>query len=188
MSVLSVLKTIIGKAGRRPTCGLYMWPGLPHNIVAEFQGQVSWEKSEQAETEHIIFYNLGLKVLCFFHCVLLINNWTVSKGEDIRRALWPESGSVAEKRGSKKLATGSGSKLVFYKGWFPLGLTGLISVLSKGTLKSFLQHHCSKASILWCSYLPKSSFPALISIHERQRACSTFLCIPLCWALWKLIQ
>ena len=36
------------------------------------------------------------------------------------------------------------------QGWFPLGLTGLISFLSKG-LSSLLQHHSSKASILWCS-------------------------------------
>ena len=34
--------------------------------------------------------------------------------------------------------------------WFPLGLTGLISLLSKG-LKSLLQHHSSKASVLPCS-------------------------------------
>ena len=33
--------------------------------------------------------------------------------------------------------------------WFPLGLTGLISLLSKGL--SSLQHHSSKASILWHS-------------------------------------
>ena len=32
------------------------------------------------------------------------------------------------------------------QGWFPLGLTGLICLLSKG-----LQHHSSKALILWCS-------------------------------------
>ena len=32
--------------------------------------------------------------------------------------------------------------------WFPLGLTGLISLQSKGTLKSLLQNHSSKASIL----------------------------------------
>ena len=31
---------------------------------------------------------------------------------------------------------------------FSLGLTGLISLQSKGTLKSLLQHHSSKASIL----------------------------------------
>ena len=35
--------------------------------------------------------------------------------------------------------------------WFPLGLTGWISLQSKGTLKSLLQHHSSKASILQCS-------------------------------------
>ena len=36
--------------------------------------------------------------------------------------------------------------------WLPLGLTGWISLQSKGlsTVKSFLQHHSLKASILWC--------------------------------------
>ena len=34
--------------------------------------------------------------------------------------------------------------------WFPFGLTGLIYLQSKG-LKSLLQHHSSKASILLCS-------------------------------------
>ena len=37
-----------------------------------------------------------------------------------------------------------------YSGWFPLGWTGWISLQSKG-LKSLLQHHSSKASILQCS-------------------------------------
>ena len=36
------------------------------------------------------------------------------------------------------------------QGWFPLGLTSLISLLSK-RFSSLLQHHNSKASILWCS-------------------------------------
>ena len=35
--------------------------------------------------------------------------------------------------------------------WFPLGCTGWISSQSKGTLKSLLQHHTSKASTFWCS-------------------------------------
>ena len=35
--------------------------------------------------------------------------------------------------------------------WFPLGLTGLISLQSQGTLKSLPQYHRSKASILQCS-------------------------------------
>ena len=46
------------------------------------------------------------------------------------------------------------------QGWYPLGLTALISLLSKGcfdllavqgTFKSLLQHHNSKVLILWCS-------------------------------------
>ena len=36
------------------------------------------------------------------------------------------------------------------QGWFPLGLTGLISLLSEG-LASLLQHQSSKAAILWHS-------------------------------------
>ena len=36
------------------------------------------------------------------------------------------------------------------QGLFLWGLTGLISSV-QGTLKSLLQHHSSKASILWCS-------------------------------------
>ena len=35
--------------------------------------------------------------------------------------------------------------------WFPLGWTVWISLQSKGTLESLLQHHSSKASILWHS-------------------------------------
>ena len=37
------------------------------------------------------------------------------------------------------------------QGWFPLGLTGLIFLQSKASVKSFLQHHSSKAPILRCS-------------------------------------
>ena len=36
------------------------------------------------------------------------------------------------------------------QGWFPLGLTGLISLLSKG-LSRVLQHHNLKASVIWLS-------------------------------------
>ena len=39
---------------------------------------------------------------------------------------------------------------VTIQGWFPLGWTDWISLPSKG-LKSLLQHHSSKASILQCS-------------------------------------
>ena len=46
--------------------------------------------------------------------------------------------------------------------WFPLGLTGLISLHSKG-LSSLLQHHSLKASVLLWLSLPYS--PTVISIH-----------------------
>ena len=35
--------------------------------------------------------------------------------------------------------------------WFPSGLTGWISLQSKGLSRVYSQHHSSKASILWCS-------------------------------------
>ena len=37
------------------------------------------------------------------------------------------------------------------KDWFPLGLTAQGLLAAQGTLKSLLQHHSSKASILQCS-------------------------------------
>ena len=37
------------------------------------------------------------------------------------------------------------------QGWFPLGLIGFYLLVVQGTLKSLLQHHSSKASILQCS-------------------------------------
>ena len=50
------------------------------------------------------------------------------------------------------------------QGWFPLGLTDLIS-LSPRTVKSLLQHHYSKASILWCSafFMTQLSHPYMIT-------------------------
>ena len=37
------------------------------------------------------------------------------------------------------------------QGWFPLGLRWFDLLTVQGALKSLLQHHGSKASILWCS-------------------------------------
>ena len=69
---------------------------------------------------------------------------------------FPASGSFLISRllasgGQTVGASASGSDLlVNIQDWFPLGLTGLMSLQSKG-LKSLLQHHSSKASILQCS-------------------------------------
>ena len=49
-------------------------------------------------------------------------------------------------------ASASASVLpVSIQDWFPLGWTSWISLQFQGTLKSLLQHHFSKASILWRS-------------------------------------
>ena len=45
--------------------------------------------------------------------------------------------------------------------WFPLGLTGWISLQYKGLLKSLLQHHSSKSSnSLLLSFLSKEKNPS----------------------------
>ena len=74
------------------------------------------------------------------------------------------------------------------QGWFPLGLTGfnprvesntsgfdLFAVL--GTLASLLQHHSSKASILWCS----SFFMVQLSHLHDDCKNRSFDYIDLCW-------
>ena len=54
---------------------------------------------------------------------------------------------------------------VSIQGLFTLRLTGLISLLSKGLFRSLLQHHSSKASILWrFAFL---NGPALTTIHDH---------------------
>ena len=53
--------------------------------------------------------------------------------------------------------------------WFPLGWTGLILLAVQGTLKSLLQHHSSKASILQCSafLIVQLSHPYMITGKTR---------------------
>ena len=55
--------------------------------------------------------------------------------------LFPSGGQIIETSASASVLP------MDIQGWFPLGLIGLISLLSKG-LSSLLQHHSSKASIL----------------------------------------
>ena len=70
---------------------------------------------------------------------------------------FPASGSFQRSQlfasGSQSIGV-SASTLVLpmnIEDWFPLGWTGWISLQFQGTLKSLLQHHSSKASILQCS-------------------------------------
>ena len=62
------------------------------------------------------------------------------------------------------------------QGWYPLGLTGLISLQSKW-FKSLLQHHSSKASILRCSAFFMVQLTSLGDYWKNHR----FDCVNLCW-------
>ena len=64
-------------------------------------------------------------------------------------------------------------------GWFPLGLTGLISLQSKGLLKSLLQYHTSKASILQCSAFLIVQLSHSYKTTEKKNMCVTFVFSPL---------
>ena len=81
---------------------------------------------------------------------------------------FPESGSflMSQLFASGGQSTGASASasiqwifLPYNQGWFALGLTDLISLLSKGLFKSLLQCHDLKTSILWCSAL----FPVQLS-------------------------
>ena len=66
------------------------------------------------------------------------------------------------------------------QGWFPLGLTGLISLESMGLL-SLLQHHSSKVSILLCSafFMVQLSYPSFSNTSlSRLLKCAYFSKFP----------
>ena len=65
--------------------------------------------------------------------------------------------------GGQSIGASASVLLMNIQGWFPLGLTGLISLLSKGLFNSLLQHHNSKALILQCSAF---FMPTLTSVHD----------------------
>ena len=84
---------------------------------------------------------------------------------------FPVSGSFPMSQlftsGSQSIGTSPTAPVlpVNIQGWSPLILTSLISLLSKGLSRSLLQHHSSKASILWCSafFMVQLSQPYVIT-------------------------
>ena len=74
--------------------------------------------------------------------------------------------------------------------WSPLGLTGWISLQSKG-LSSLLQHHSSKASILWCSafFIVQLSHPYMTTgktiALTRLTFVGKYLCFLMCCLGWS---
>ena len=86
---------------------------------------------------------------------------------------FPASGSFPRSQlfasGGKSTGASASVLTMTIQGWFPLGLTGLISLLSKG-LKSLLQHHSLKASVLQCS--------AFFMVQQAAKSQDTWLLIP----------
>ena len=70
---------------------------------------------------------------------------------------FPASGSFSVSQffasGSQSIGVSSSASVLpmNIQDWFPLGLTGWISLPVQETLKSLLKHHSSKASIFQCS-------------------------------------
>ena len=82
--------------------------------------------------------------------------------------------------GGQSIATSASSSSVLPKNiqdWFPLELTGLISLLSKGLSRPF-SNTSYKASILWCSAFFYR--PTLTSIHDHWKNHS-LVQMNLCW-------
>ena len=64
------------------------------------------------------------------------------------------------------------------QGWFPLVLTSLHLLAVRGTLKSLLQHHSSKASILPCSafFMVQLSYPYMTTGKHIALTIQTVVC------------
>ena len=97
-------------------------------------------------------------------CPSLSSSWSLLKLMSIESAIssfvipfscpqsFPASGSFPMTRlfasGGQSIGTSVSVLPMNIQVWFPLGLTGLISLLSKGLFKSLLQNLSSKGSIL----------------------------------------
>ena len=68
---------------------------------------------------------------------------------------------------------------------FRLGWLDLLAV--QGTLKSLLQHHSSKASILWCSafFIEQLSHPYMTTGKTIAFTRQTFFCFSICYLGWS---
>ena len=84
---------------------------------------------------------------------------------------FPASGSFPMSQffasGGQRIGASASVLPINIQDWFPLGLIGLITL--QGTLKSLLQHHSSKASILRCSafFMVQISHPHMTTGKTR---------------------
>ena len=100
---------------------------------------------------------------------------------------FPASGSFPMSQlfasGSQRIGASASASVLHMniQGWFPLGLTGLMSLQVKETLKSFLQHRNSNASFLWCSAFFLSFFFFQPSFREAMATHSSTLAWKIPW-------
>ena len=85
-------------------------------------------------------------------------------------ALWSFPRSQLYASGGQTTGASASVFPINIQGWFPCGLIGLISLLSPGTLKSLLQHHSLKASVLRCSAFLWSNSHISLWPHGWQHA------------------
>ena len=113
---------------------------------------IQWIAASQASLSFIISQSL-LKLMPI-ESVMPSNHLILYHPLLLLPSILPASGSFPMSRlftlGGQNIgvSTSPSVLLMSIQSWFPLGLTDLISFLSKGTLKNPLQHHISNTSIL----------------------------------------
>ena len=113
-------------------------PGFPvlHYLPEFAQTHIHWV-SDAIQPSHTLLSTISSSVVCFSSCP-----WSFPASGSFLMSPFFTSG------GQRIGASASASVLPMnIQGWFPLGMTGCISLLSKG-LKGLLQHHSLGFSIL----------------------------------------
>ena len=146
-------------------------PGLPvHHQLPEFtQTHVRWVSDA---IQHLILYH-PLLPPSIFPSIRVFSN------ESALRIRWPKYWSFSF---NISLSNEHPGLITFRMDWLDL-------LAVQGTLKSLLQHHSSKASILWCSafFIVQLSHPYMptgITIALRD-LCWQSLCFSICYLGWS---
>ena len=134
-------------------------PGLPeyHQLPESTQTHVHWVMP----SNHLIFYCPLLLLPSVFPSIRVFSN------ESVLCIKWPKYWSF----------TFSISPPSEHPGQISFGIDWLDLLAVQGTLKSLLQHHSSKASILWCSafFIVKLSHPYITTGKTIALMRQTFL-------------
>ena len=132
------------------------WGGKKHNIVVQPISHVGlfatpWTAQHQASLS--ITNTQSLLKLTSINSVMPSNHLILCHPLPLLPSIFPSIRIFSNESAVSQCIGASDSASVLpinIQGWVPLGLTGLIFLLSKGLL-SLLQHQNLKSSILWCS-------------------------------------